>query len=136
MPSVDVAWPLVGREHALEAIARVRDGGCGVVIVAEAGAGKSRLAREACAAAELDGAYAEWVQATRSAAAVPLGAFAGLLSEEGIGAGPLELMQGAAERLRERAGERPVILGVDDAHSLDEVSAAWCCTWRARRPRS
>ena len=50
----------------------------GVVVSAGAGVGKSRLAREAHAAAERDGALVGWVQATSSAAAVPLGAFAGL----------------------------------------------------------
>jgi hypothetical protein len=37
------------------------------------GVGKSRLAREAIAAAEHEGALVEWVQATRSAASVPFG---------------------------------------------------------------
>ena len=75
-------WPLVGREEELGRIAAERDGGgSGVVIGGEAGAGKSRLAREALADAERRGAYTEWVQATRSAAAVPLGAFAGLLAD-------------------------------------------------------
>ena len=46
------------------------------------GVGKSRLAREAQDAAERDGAFVDWVQATRSAAAVPLGAVADLVPEE------------------------------------------------------
>src|SRR5919204_3630451 len=109
-----MTWPLVGREAELAEIAAARaDAGCrGVVMVAEAGAGKSRLAREACAAAEQDGALVEWVQATRSAASVPLGAFAGLLDEQDGGAGSLELMQRTAARLRERAGDRAVVLAI------------------------
>ena len=44
-------WPLVGREAELERIAAARRGGaCGVVVSADAGIGKSRLAREALVA--------------------------------------------------------------------------------------
>ena len=72
------AWPLVGRDRELEAIAAARvSSGChGVVVIADAGVGKSRLAREAQAAAEREGAFVGWVQGTRSAAAVPLAAVA------------------------------------------------------------
>lgn len=64
-PIVD-AWPLVGREGELERIAQARaDGGCpGVVVSAVAGVGKSRLAREALAAAQREGAVIHWAQAT------------------------------------------------------------------------
>jgi hypothetical protein len=48
--------PLVGRGRELERIDVARTaGGSGVVIVAEAGVGKSRVAREALAAAERAG---------------------------------------------------------------------------------
>ena len=119
-------WPLVGRQAELEGIARARaDSGCrGVVLSAAAGRGKSRLAREACAAAERDGALVEWVQATSSAAAVPLGAFAAVLPDDVRTDDPLELMRRSADALRERAGTRTAVLGVDDAQLLDPVSAA------------
>ncbi|MGO9753108.1 MAG: AAA family ATPase [Solirubrobacteraceae bacterium] len=71
-------WPLIGREQELERIAQARAAGrSGVVVEARAGVGKSRLARAALAQAEQRGAVTLWVQATRSAASVPLGAFAG-----------------------------------------------------------
>ena len=67
-------WPLVGRAEELERIVRARaDSGCsGLVLSAGAGVGKSRLAREASRVAAEDGALTDWVQATKSAAAVPL----------------------------------------------------------------
>jgi DNA-binding CsgD family transcriptional regulator len=119
-------WPLVGRDAELAGIARARsDRSCrGVVLSATAGTGKSRLAREACAAARHDGSHVDWVQATTSAATVPLGAFAGLLPDEVRTDDPLELMRRSVTALRERAGDRPVVLGVDDAQLLDPVSAA------------
>src|SRR5688572_21472711 len=118
-------WPLVGREAELASIAAAReDPGCrGVVVTADAGAGKSRLAREAQAAAERDGALTDWVQATRSAASVPLGAFAGLLPDEVRTDDPLELMRRSAGELRQRAAGRRIVIAVDDAQLLDPVSA-------------
>ena len=121
-----LAWPLVGREAELERIASVRARGehAGVVLSAAAGVGKSRLARHAVDAAERDGALTSWVQATRSAAAVPLGALAAVVPAGVRSDEPLELMRRCGEALRERAGDRQVVLGVDDAQLLDPSSAA------------
>ena len=75
------AWPLTGRDQELERIASVRTSGAcpAVVVTAPAGIGKSRLAREAVAAAADAGAMVCWVQGTPSAAAVPLAACAEML---------------------------------------------------------
>ncbi len=126
MPAEAMEWPLVGREEELARIDGLRGtaGAPGVVIVAPAGVGKSSLARHAVAAAQRDGAFTGWVQATRSAATIPLGALAALLPDDGTYGGPLELMRGAAVALRERAAGRPVVLGIDDAQLLDPASAA------------
>jgi DNA-binding NarL/FixJ family response regulator len=92
--------------------------------MADAGVGKSRLAREAQAAAERDGAFASWVQGTRSAAALPLGAVAELVPERARSDDLVSLLVGCGEELAARAAGRPVMLGVDDAQLLDPVSAA------------
>ena len=120
------AWPLVGRDRELEAIAAARASpGChGVVLIADAGVGKSRLAREAQDAAQRDGAFVDWVQATRSAAAVPLAAVADLVPEEVRSDDVVALMRRCGEEFRARAGGREVVIGVDDAQLLDPVSAA------------
>ncbi len=118
-------WPLVGRAGELSMLKSLRDEGRpGAVLSGAAGVGKSRLAREALAAAAERGALTEWVQATRSAAAVPMGALAGLLAGGSRSDDPLERMRTAAETLRERAGRREVVIGVDDAQLLDPASAA------------
>lgn len=124
--SLGGVWPLVGRDRELAEIAAARaDGGChGVVLVAEPGVGKSRLAREAQASAERDGAFVEWVQATRSAATVPLAAVADLVPESVRSDDVVTLMRRCGEDLAQRAAGRPVVLGVDDAQLLDPVSAA------------
>ena len=126
VPAASAAWPLVGRDAELEAIAAARADAdvSGVVVIADAGIGKSRLAREAFAQAEAAGAPVAWVQATRSAAAVPLGAFADLIPDDVRSDDTLELMRRSTEALRERAGGRRLVLGLDDAQRLDPVSAA------------
>ena len=95
-----------------------------MVVVADAGIGKSRLAREAQAEAERDGAFVGWVQGTRSAASVPLAAVADLVPEEVRSDDIVALLSRCGEELQARAGDRPVVLGVDDAQLLDPVSAA------------
>ena len=124
--SLAATWPLVGREAELTRIAEAMgDEDCrGVVVSAGAGVGKSRLAREAHAAAQRSGALAVWAQATRSSATVPLGAFAGLIPDDVRSDDALELMRRSADALRTQAGGRKVVLGVDDAQLLDPVSAA------------
>jgi DNA-binding CsgD family transcriptional regulator len=120
------AWPLVGRDRELEAIASARAcPGChGVVVVAEAGVGKSRLAREAQDAAQREGAFVDWVQATRSAATVPLAAVADLVPDAVRSDDIVALMRRCGEELRARSGSRQVVIVVDDAQLLDPVSAA------------
>jgi DNA-binding NarL/FixJ family response regulator len=120
------AWPLVGRDRELAEIAAARaDDSChGVVVVAEPGVGKSRLVREAQSKAEREGAFVAWVQATRSAATVPLAAVADLVPESVRSDDVVTLMRRCGEVLAERAAGRPVVLGVDDAQLLDPVSAA------------
>jgi len=95
----------------------------GAVISAGPGVGKSRLVREACAAAEADGALTILARATASSAAIPLGALAGVLPEEARSDDPLQLVRRTIGALRNRAGERPVVLAVDDAQLLDVASA-------------
>jgi hypothetical protein len=99
------AWPLVGRDGELAEIAAARaDPECPAVLIsAPAGVGKSRLAREAFAAAEADGARSMWAQATASSATIPLGALAPVIPAELRSGEPLALVLGVTEAMRARA---------------------------------
>lgn len=119
------SWPFVGRERELQQIADARtDLSCpGVVLYGAAGVGTSRLAREALARAEGTGAATESVQATRAAASIPLGAFAALLPETVDSLDHAQALRSMAAELAGRTRGR-LLLGIDDAHLLDDVSAA------------
>src|ERR1700683_2847413 len=105
-------WPLIGRDAELERIASVRsDGTCpAVAVIAPSGVGKSRLAREAIAAAAKEGAMVSWIQGTRSAAAVPLAACAELLPPDARSDDPLLQLQRTSSMLREHAAGRPIAI--------------------------
>jgi DNA-binding NarL/FixJ family response regulator len=121
---VPEGWPLTGRAeelHRISELTRSRDGPAGVVLAGPAGVGKTRLARETLAAAEQRGSLTRWAVATASARALPLGAFAATLGV--VGPDPARLVRQASEALLAGAGRHGVIIGVDDAHLLDELSA-------------
>jgi DNA-binding CsgD family transcriptional regulator len=124
---MDIMWPLVERRAELEVLSAVLADtpAGGVVLAGEAGVGKTRLAREALARAEAAGWEVEWLAATRAAASIPFGVVSHLLPPaERLGDDRLDTLRRAAELLAERSGGRPLLLGLDDAHLLDDASAA------------
>jgi MoxR-like ATPase len=70
-------WPIVGRDQEISAIMRSIAGNTarGVVLAGKAGVGKSRLAREAVAAAAAAGWTVREIAATATSRSVALGAF-------------------------------------------------------------
>lgn len=117
-------WPLVGRLAELEAIhAALSRGLAGIVLVGELGSGKTRLAREGIRQAEHRGHSSHWLTPTRSAATIPLGAFAHLLPSGKLSASPLDTLGRISRSLDVPARGRKLVLGVDDAHLLDDLSA-------------
>src|SRR5580704_15173482 len=117
--------PLIGRTEELAAIARAwAERGPGVVVVGPAGAGKSKIARAALAEIARSGGATLTIQATASAATVPLGALVSLAPPLDGGLQQFALMRAAAGAVRERAGGGRIAVLVDDAHLLDPASAA------------
>ncbi len=117
-------WPFAGREAELrfagEALADGAAGG--IVIAGPAGVGKTRLADEIARLAAGGGCAVTWARATRSAASIPLGAFAALLPAADLAG--VELLTRARQALAERAAGRRLVLCVDDGQLLDAASAA------------
>ena len=95
-------------------------------MVGAAGVGKTRLAAEVSRVAASRDCAVEWVRATRSAATIPLGAFAALVpaAPDSASEGGAELLSRARQALAERTGGRRLVLCVDDGQLLDDASAA------------
>jgi DNA-binding CsgD family transcriptional regulator len=119
-------WPLVGRAAELADVADAMDLGAGGVLFAgPAGVGKTRLATECLALAEDRKWSTAVVRANRAAASIPYGAFAPLLpaafrSNEG----EADALRQAAHAVLDAAGEDRLLILIDDAHELDDASAA------------
>jgi DNA-binding CsgD family transcriptional regulator len=95
----------------------------GVVISGGAGVGKSRLVKEATAAATAHGFVTQWITGSTAARSIPFGA----LSEWATGSFdesvPLvQFVRGLIDGLTHCAPDTPLIVAVDDAHLLDDMS--------------
>lgn len=124
MFGVDAEWPLAGRDEELRFVdgaLRHTKGSRGVVLAGAAGVGKTRLAREALRTASRRGAVTRWAVGTTSARTLPLGAFAGVLGDSPRDA--TQVVRRGIEVLTAGAGRAGVVVGVDDAHLLDDLSA-------------
>ncbi|MFJ4466401.1 LuxR C-terminal-related transcriptional regulator [Streptomyces sp. NPDC089424] len=106
--TLELPWPFTGREDELELVRRsLTAGRPGIVVTGPAGCGKTRLATEAVRGA--DCARAAGTPETRD---IPFAAFAPLLPEEATLHRAVQLLSGTR------------LLLVDDAHLLDDASAA------------
>lgn len=96
--------------------------GRSLVLVGDAGVGKTRMARELVA--QVGGSRrSEWIAATQSAATVPLGAAAHLVPPIAADTDRDTALRAIVASFRERDGDQPTVLGVDDAHLLDAATA-------------
>jgi DNA-binding CsgD family transcriptional regulator len=121
------AWPLAGRREELSFVeaALEREGAGGVVLAGASGIGKTRLAAEVIERAGQRGLATAWAVGTHSARAIPFGALAHLLPDRLPGVEARQnLLRVAGDAIAERASGRALVIGVDDAHLLDDSSAA------------
>jgi DNA-binding CsgD family transcriptional regulator len=114
-------WPLTGRDEELQTIADAMSDPtlAGIVLCGAAGVGKSRVARDALHAMASTQTRTRWAVGTASARALPLGAFA---SWAPPAADSLQLVRGVIDSLTTTPEGSDIVLGVDDAHLLDDLS--------------
>ncbi|WP_102143921.1 helix-turn-helix transcriptional regulator [Mycobacterium hubeiense] len=115
-------WPLTGRREELGVIrAAISEPELsGIVIHGAAGVGKSRLAREALQLAASQGFETRWAVGTSAARTLPMGAFA-----QWAGSAVADRSQYVRSTIDSMLSAPPgaeVVLGVDDAHLLDDLS--------------
>ena len=117
-----LSWPLTGRKaemRAIDAAISAPDVG-GILVCGAAGVGKSRIAREALSVAASQGSETRWTVGASSARSIPLGAFAAW-APSGV-TDSVALLRGVVESLTAAPSGVEVVIGVDDAHLLDELS--------------
>ncbi|WP_445169136.1 LuxR C-terminal-related transcriptional regulator [Mycolicibacterium sp. Dal123E01] len=117
-----LSWPLIGRSGQMRTIesAIAATDVAGVVVSGAAGVGKSRIAREALSFAKSRGFEVRWVVGASSARAIPLGAFAAWTQPGATET--VQLIRGVIDSLAAPGSGAQVVLAVDDAHLLDELS--------------
>ena len=123
-PAAGSGEPLIGRAQEIALTRSLLDERRPVLLGGHAGVGKTRLARELAVAWAGDGRTFEWMTATASSAALPLGAVVRLVPDMAGSSGSFgreaALLRAAVDEVR-RAPER--LLVVDDVHDLDDLSA-------------
>lgn len=116
-------WPMTGRTDEFDAITQTLNTPStqGVLIAGDAGVGKTRLVDEALAVIVASGWLVHRITASASGRSTPLGAFTEWTGGAECGAvhAPLDVIPMIAAAAR----TEPVLLGVDDAHLLDDASA-------------
>ena len=123
---VNLGWPLRGRDDELESIEAIlrRPAPEGLVLSGGPGVGKSRLLNAAADKARASGHEVATIAATHAAASVPFGAMAHLLPADTPAAPGLDPFRRIADLLLAGRGDSTPVLAVDDAHALDDASAA------------
>jgi DNA-binding CsgD family transcriptional regulator len=120
---VRTTWPLGGRDEEVAHVGALVRRGRGVLLAGQSGVGKTSLASLVGGDLESAGWTVVRVVASRTAATIPFGALAPLLTPGvALGDGTPALVQARAG-LASLAAGRPSLVVVDDAQWLDEASA-------------
>ena len=116
------SWHLLERRAEVEAIRSALASGAvgGLLLVGPAGVGKTTLARAATASLPMT---VHWVACTESSRNIPLGAFAQWVAQPAADNPAAQIAAAREALLADGSGSGAIVIGVDDAHLLDPLSA-------------
>jgi ATP/maltotriose-dependent transcriptional regulator MalT len=120
-------WNFVGRATELARLtaAASNSNGRGLIFSGDAGIGKTRLLREAVRILPTD-RFAVWTASGNIATGgLPFGGLAQVLpADQPVGLSAAGILRWALDALHQQAAGRTIVLAIDDAHLLDQPSAA------------
>jgi predicted ATPase len=119
-----VGPPLVSRETELAELVEATTYGSGAVLSGPAGVGKTALANAIAKHVSTKGGRVEWVVATDASRSIPFGALGALLPGDVDERHPALVLGAIIRRQRELDERKLGLIVVDDAHLLDDHSAA------------
>jgi len=123
---VGAPWAFVGRVTELGRLVGYTTDSVrrGLIFGGAAGIGKSRLLREGLKTLDPDRYAVLTTTATEATSGLPFGGLAHVLpATQPAGVTPAGLLRWAVDAMRQQAGRRTIVLAVDDAHQLDQMSA-------------
>lgn len=119
-------WPLVGRSDEIELLVdhATRSPPVSAVIAGTAGVGKTKLLDELAVGLVERGCYVVRCRATAAASTIAFGAFADYWTDRSdVAMARVQTLRHLERELQNKAGDKPLVVGVDDLHHLDEASA-------------
>jgi DNA-binding CsgD family transcriptional regulator len=120
-------WKFVGRAAELARLtaAATNPNGRGLIFSGSAGIGKSRLLRQAVEALPSDRCAVWNASGNIATGGLPFGGLAQVLpADQPPGLSPAGMLRWTLDSLHKQAAGRTIVLAVDDAHLLDQSSAA------------
>ncbi|MEU4214754.1 LuxR C-terminal-related transcriptional regulator [Actinoplanes sp. NPDC026623] len=120
-------WEFVGRADELARLtsAATTDSDRGLILSGAAGIGKSRLLHQAVSKLPTEQYAVHSASANIASSGLPFGGLAQILPPDvPDGLSPAGMLRWAVDGLNAAAGDRPIVLAIDDAHLLDPPSAA------------
>jgi DNA-binding CsgD family transcriptional regulator len=124
---LETRWPLAGRDKELSALMAALVARRGAVLTGPAGAGKTTLATMSLQLVRDREMSVARTTATHVSRRLPFGTLAPILPDPGVDRlsrdGQSQLLRFYTRAVIARAGGRPLVVFVDDAHLLDDGSA-------------
>lgn len=120
-------WEFVGRADELARLtsAATTDSDRGLILSGAAGIGKSRLLHQAVSKLPTEQYAVHSASASIASSGLPFAGLAQILPPDvPAGISSAGLLRWAVDGLHAAAGDRPIVLAIDDAHLLDPPSAA------------